>query len=107
MIRASTLTSQRRLLRNPSRRRIEPDRRLFSAVESCRGLGSLRQIFRFCVSRWCGLAAVMSCNRARSVIVACGASATALSGRGWQGLPVLRPGGLADAVHDLAFLVEP
>src|SRR6266568_1523405 len=28
MIRASTLTSQRRLLRNPSRRRIEPDRRI-------------------------------------------------------------------------------
>ena len=31
MIRASTLTSQRRLLRNPSRRRIEPDRRLRAA----------------------------------------------------------------------------
>jgi hypothetical protein len=47
MIRASTLTSQRRLLRNPSRRRIEPDRRIFTPPRRSAGCGDGIHIVQF------------------------------------------------------------
>ena len=107
MIRASTLTSQRRLLRNPSRRRIEPDRRFRTVRELALAWMDGAQILCFWAS-WnalrgrgsAGALAWMACRwraRHRRLCMA-GCTRTAVGAYG-TGVGWCAPARMAGGVH--------